>query len=358
MDPRKYVDARWSALIRAAVMLGAPEAEAPEIVRRVLADNDRRIKRADDPDPLVHRALAAAIPRSGQTRFALEQDLEARREMLMDAPEDVAAAPVAPATTTPSTRRRRWAVPAAIAAAAAAAAIGLAVSAQDRDDDPSTDRLREDQVPSLFGYDAAAARALLDERGFDVTVEPFRSCDVADRVIATDPVVGTTYSPGDAITVYTAVPTDVACLTNYSDIETAWQLVDFAHGRGSTPAFADRVIVYLGDGPGVVVTDPRDPDQWVGTQALVEVRRATDQVALVDTDPPTYAQPSLRVGPVRDAGGCGAPNPPVTAPDEALTFEIRAPGDRTSCPTRVDLFRQDGRRIDALVVYPALSPGA
>jgi PASTA domain-containing protein len=348
MEPREYVDARWSALVRAAVLLGASEAEAPDLVRRVLADNQRRIRRAKDPDPLVHRALAAAIPRSEQTRFGAEQDLETRREMLIDAGGRPVPAPVA-APLRP--RRRRWPL---VAAATVLVAAGVAAAVTTRSTyDPPGDTLRADQVPSLFGYDVAAAQSMLSRRGFDVTLKPGRACQVQDRVVATDPPTGTTYEPGDPITVYASVPADISCLTDYQDVAAAWQFLDFANDRGSAPAFADRVVVYYSDGPGTVILHAEDADRWEGTGVLSAVRRATDRVALVDDDPVTYAVPTLSV---RDATetttGCGVPD--AAGPGQALSVIIGAPADRTSCPVRIDLFRSRGL-IDAVVLYPALS---
>ena len=115
MDPREYVDARWSALIRAAVLLGASEADAPTIVRQVLDDNERRIRRAEDPDPLIHRALTAAIPGAERTAFAAEADPLSRQEMLIEPAE------LMPAPPAPPRGRRRW--PVAVAALAVLAVV-------------------------------------------------------------------------------------------------------------------------------------------------------------------------------------------------------------------------------------------
>ena len=352
MEPREYVDARWSALVRAAVLLGASEAEAPDLVRQVLADNQRRIRRAKDPDPLVHRALAAAIPHSEQTRFGAEQDLETRREMLIDDAEEPAPAPVGPPPR--PDHPRRWPLVAAVAAAAALVAVAVTAAATTRHtDDRPGDTLRADQVPSLFGYDAAAATAMLSRRGLHVTLQPFRACEVQDRVVGTDPPTGTTYKPGDPITVYASIPANITCLTDYQDIAAGWQFLDFANNRGSAPPFSDRVVVYYSDGPGTVVRHAEDAARWEGTGVLDAVRRATGRVALVDDDPLTYAVPRLEVRSATDSTpGCGAPN--VAGQGEALSVIIDAPADRTSCPIRVDLFRSSGL-IDAVVLYPGLS---
>jgi hypothetical protein len=354
MEPREYVDARWSALVRAAVLLGASEVEAPDLVRRVLADNQRRIRRARDPDPVVHRALAAAIPHSDLTRFGAERDLETRREMLMDPDQQPAPAPVGPL---PTSTRRRWPLVAAVATVLVAAASTVAPTTNDDDRrDARRDAwLAADQVPSLFAYDAISATAMLGERGLDVTLEPRPACQVKDRVVASDPPTGATYSPGDPITLYVAVPADVTCLTTYPDIETAWQFVDFANDRGPAPAFARRVIVYVADGPRVVLTGADDAARWDETGVLAVVRQASERVALLDDDPPTYALPTLRVHPSEaTTDPCAGPDPPVTAPGEALSVLIRAPANLTSCPVRVDLFRNRGL-IDAVVLYPAVS---
>jgi hypothetical protein len=352
MEPREYVDARWSALVRAAALLGASEAEAPDLVRQVLAHNERRIRRAKDPDPLVHRALAAAIPHSELTRFGAEQDLETRREMLIEFDEQPMPAPVGP---TPRPHDRRWPLAATAAGVLllVAALVATALTTRGGDDRPG-DTLRPDQVPSLFGYDVAAAQAMLSHRGLAVTLKPFRACEVQDRVVATDPPTGTTYSPGDPITVYTSVPADITCLTDYQDVAAGWQFLDFANDRGAAPAFADRVVVYYSDGPGTIVRHAEDAAHWEGTRVLSAVRRATDRVALVGDDPLTYALPTLDV---RDAAattadGCGAPD--VGGPGQALSLLISAPADRTSCPVRVDLYRHRGL-IDAVVLYPGLS---
>jgi hypothetical protein len=350
MEPGEYVDARWSALVRAAVLLGASEADAPDLVRRVLADNQRRIRRATDPDPLVHRALAAAIPHSEQTCFGAEQDLETRREMLIDFDEQPTPVPVGPA---PRPRRARWPLVAIAATLLVAAGVAVAVTTRDTHDRPG-DSLRADQVPSLFGYDVAAAQSMLSQRGLDVTLKPFRACEVQDRVVGTDPPTGATYSPGDPITVYTSVPADITCLTNYQDIAAAWQFLDFANDRGAAPAFSDRVIVYYSDGPGTIVRHAEDPARWEGTRVLSAVRQASDRVALVDDDPLTYAVPSLQVTPApATTNGCGSA-PDVAGPEQALSMVIGAPADRTSCPVRVDLYRNRGL-IEAVVLYPGLS---
>src|SRR6478609_8890956 len=146
MDPREYRDARWHSLLREAAELGVPEDEAPALVERVLDGQRRRIRRAEDPDPVVRAALAEAV----------------------------LGPPARPS------HRRRWPAAAALMAAVAVAGTVIALT---RPQPPPADHLRSDQMPSLFGYDGAAATVLLERRGLDVRQQPFRSCEVLDRVV-------------------------------------------------------------------------------------------------------------------------------------------------------------------------------
>lgn len=319
MDPREYLDARWHALVRTAVDLGVPEEDAPALVQRVLDRNQRRIRRAEDPDPLVHEAL---------------------RDAVLGPP--------------PAPPRRR--TPRLLALVAALAAVGLGV-ALTRPDQPATDRLGDDQVPSLFGYDGATAQALLEDRGLSVTLKPRRACEVLDRVLGSIPPAGAPYGSGDDIVVYTSLPTNEPCLINYTDRETAWRMLDFANGRGDAPEFADRVFVYAAEsGPAVVLTgaEAADPASWRPTQVLAELRAASSEVALVDERPLTYSLPAIRVTDATEGlGRCGVPDPSVAGDADAFAVLIRPPGG-SGCGVRLEVYRDDGR-IEAVALYPSPS---
>ena len=320
MDPREYLDARWYALVRMAADLGVPEEDAPALVQQVLDRNARRIKRAEDPDPLVQEAL---------------------RDAVLGPP--------------PAPRRRR--APRLLALAAALVAVGVGV-ALTRPDPPSTDTLHDDQVPSLFGYDGATAQALLEDDGLVVTLEPRRACEVLDRVLGSIPPAGAPYQPGDDIVVYTALPADIDCLSDYTDRETAWRMLDFANGRGAAPDFADRVFVYVAGSPATVVlsgAEAADPASWRATRVLTALRDASAEVALVDERPLTYSLPAIRVTAATDGlGRCGVPDPSVAGDADAFAVLIRPPG-RSGCGVRLELYRDAGR-IEAVALYPSPSP--
>jgi hypothetical protein len=322
MDPREYRDARWHSLLRAAEELGVDAERAPGLVERVLADQQRRIRRAEDPDPLVHDALTDAV---------LGPPARPDRER----------------------GRRRLAVAGLVAAIAA---IG-AVLALTRPEQPPVDHLRADQIPSLFGYDGEAARALLEKRGLEVSLRPFRSCEVRDRVVASAPATGATYHRGDRIVVYAALPADVSCLTDYGERQLAWGLIDFANGRGPAPAFAPRVWVYPGDGEREALTgaDAADPDSWRASGVLDAVRTASDDVALVEEHPLTYAVPAVRIVPATEwLGLCGMPEPSVSDRSNVVVVLLRS-ADRTGCPLRLEIYRDPERRIESVALYPASS---
>lgn len=318
MDPQEYFDARWHALLRAAVDLGVDEQDAPAVVRRVLAAQQRRIRRADDPDPLVHAAL--------------ELDVRGPQE------------PREP-------RRPPWRT---LVGVAAAAGLVLGVVVLTRPDEPPVDHLDDDQVPSVFGYGRAAAEDLLTGLGLEVTLEPMRACEIEGRAIGTEPARGTTYDRGDPITLYTAVPSSITCLTDYQQRSTAWQLLDFANGRGAGPPFADRVVVRAGDGTATVLDHDAaaDPAAWADTGVLDALRTATSRVHLTDDRPLTYAVPALRIIGADEAfGPCGAPQPPADTGDAfaALVFSPT----RVGCPLRLQVSRDDAHRVADVALYPA-----
>lgn len=316
MDPQEYRDARWHALLREAEELGVPTEDAPAVVAGVLEQQRRRIRRAEDPDPLVREALADAV-----------------------------LGPPEPA------RRRRW--PAA-ALAAVLAGVGIAVLLT-RPDPPPQDRLGDDQVPSLFGFDRESARRLLEDRGLEVLLRTFQSCEVRDRVVASDPGPGAVVDPGDEVVVYTSLPTSNNCLPRYADREAAWRFLDFANGRGPAPAFAPEVFVYPDRGRRLVLGGAKaaDPEAWSDSGVFARVRAASGDVALVSERPLAYAVPAIRVvGATDDVGSCGVPEPSVAGTADVLAVLVR-PADRTGCALRIELYRDPDGRIEGVAVYPA-----
>ena len=68
VDFDQYVAARYGRLIEHAVLLGCAEGEAGTCVDQVLLEQRKRIRRAEDPDPLVREALERAIAGTPERR--------------------------------------------------------------------------------------------------------------------------------------------------------------------------------------------------------------------------------------------------------------------------------------------------
>jgi hypothetical protein len=333
MEPRDYADVRRYALVRAAVELGVPAEDAPGLVERVLQEQARRIRKAEDPDPLVHEALAEAVRRrGGRSRSTADRTHQADQTDPADQPHQTDRPGV-----TGWRARAGW--PAIVALAIALVAVGVAATAL-RPARPPAHHLRDDQVPSLFGYDVGSARRLLTGLGLDVSVRPIRSCEILGRAVGADPPTGATFRRGDHITLFAAIPANVECLTDYSERSSAWRFVDFATGHAPAPPFARRVRVYVGTGSPFVLprAEAVDPASWAQTGVLSALRDASADVELTRDQPVTYAVPTLEIVPFTDRRACGGPLRPDVPSRPGLSFVIRAPAGG-GCLVHVDLLQ-------------------
>jgi hypothetical protein len=306
VDFDQYVAARYGRLIEHAVLLGCAEGEAGTLVDRVLVDQRTRIRRAEDPDPLVHDALERAI--SGT------------RE-----------------------RSRRAGPLVAIGLVVVAVAVGAGLSY----------RPPPRPVPSLFALDGSQAQRVLEDEGYDVQVRPARSCEPEGLVLESDPPTGTRVRDGATVTVRTAVPSDTFCQSLFLTRADAWDFVSFALG-GEAPPFAGTVRLL---GPG---STPRsftgqqaaDGDRWGATFELIAA-------AAHEAAPTSTGMPALRVDVTLPPDvWCGVPRPADTGDRFALRLQIdpRAPRNDEGCPLTIDLYRSE-RVIDTVVVYPARAEG-
>ena len=124
-----------------------------------------------------------------------------------------------------------------------------------------TAQLGPDQVPSVFGYDAAAARRLLEQAGYDVNIRSEPACGQQDRAVRTKPAVGTQLGEGEVVTLVVTGPADFAC-TGPSDAR-LWKFIDFASGRSGAPDFATNVTLSVnGDSVQVSARQAHDLALW------------------------------------------------------------------------------------------------
>ena len=71
----QYVGTRWPRLVRTAVLLGCPRAEAEGLVRAALVrclTDWSKVRRADDRDAYVHRVLVDRLRAAARHREAVE----------------------------------------------------------------------------------------------------------------------------------------------------------------------------------------------------------------------------------------------------------------------------------------------
>ncbi|MGD9960071.1 hypothetical protein [Nocardioides sp.] len=414
MEFDDYVTARRATLVRVSVLLGCPDSAAPSLVAGVLARSSREIKSADDPDPEVHRALMGRIaevrdtwpPESAPAEDARnEHGLRVRRELaaldpleraalvlthyadltahetadalrtkptvvleaaaaarrrwdgigdlqvadrLQAAADTVEIHPAGRIVPAPPRRRWPWLVAIPTAAVVAVVAVALTRPAPPKDDD----RLRADQIPSVFGYDAPGARDLLEARGLKVRDELARACEVAERALSSDPPAGSRFERGDTVTVFAAAPSGPDCDAHYGDRTDAWEFIDFATGRGPAPDFADHVYLVVNGGVPITVTaaEARASATWRDLSAMSELREAVRQVIRLPNG--NYDTPNLGVSTVfPHASVCGVRRPLGAGAREALELTVTVPGS-VGCPLTVDLYRNESG-IDAIVLYTA-----
>ena len=270
MDFDQYVAARYGRLIEHAVLLGCAEGEAGTYVDQVLLEQRKRIRRSDDPDPLVHEALERAI--SG--------------------------------TPEPS---RRLGPLVGIGLAVLAVAVGAALAY----------RPPPQPVPSLFALDGSQAQRLLEDEGYDVLLRPARSCEPEDLVLGSDPPPGTRIQAGATVTVRTAVPSDAYCVPMSLARADGWEFIGFALGD-DPPPFADtvRVIVSGRDQKTLTHEQAGDGNQW---------DEAFDLIGAVahDSAPTSTGMPALRIDVTApDDVWCGMPNPVETHQRFALRLQV------------------------------------
>ena len=300
MDFDQYVAARHGRLVEHAVLLGCAEAEAEAYVDQVLQEQRKRIRRAEDPDPLVRDALERAI--SG-------------------APE----------------KSRRTGPLVAVGVPAVAVAVGAV----------ATYRPAPDSLPSLFALTGDQAEQFLESQGYDVSLEQARSCEPPGLVVDSDPPSGGPVRKGATVTVRTSVLSGSQCEPAYPRRLAAWEFVQFALGRGPAPDFASSVDVVVDGGAPVRLTGDAAAMLLTLDDVTAPIAEAARQTRPAESGLPrlvvTFTAPP-------DSWG-GVTRPEVVDDRSSIRFKIDAdPDGESGCPLTVDLYRTESLN-DAVVVY-------
>ncbi len=305
-----------------------PEARETVVLRRYVALTEDQVCDVLGHRPALIRSrdseavalLAAGTAASGApTEHDHEAHVELATELLRAAAESITLPQLSSATVpTPAPRR----VPiAAVVAAAVLALAGVAYVATPHrgggGEPPAINptprpnpalltpwdsaALAADQVPSVFGYDAASARELLESRDLEVDVRTEPTCGADARAVRTSPAVGSRFSAGDVVTLVVSRKSVSAGSCPLPDPR-IWSFLDFAAGRSRPPAFATNVSVSV-NGVTADLSDREAADtaSWPacspdlsrcpGTAADV-VAAAAGRVRELESD--RYAQPTLR----------------------------------------------------------------
>jgi hypothetical protein len=291
------------------------------------------------------------------------------RDLLVRAANTIEVAPAAPIEESHG-RRRTWPL-----LAAAAAVIGLVStaallgprlgdqtttgpSAHPPAANPPASTLADDQIPSVFGYDAESAQQLLEDKGLMVTVRPSSGCGDIGRALSTEPATGTRFAPGDPVTLEVGSLAIAHC--PYSARTGAWEFIDFANGRGPAPAFADKVTLYVDGQLTATLTAEQaaDPANWGEPSAISEIQRESAEVDQpagppsgdITPEQSSYLTPFLAATYCGSkVSSCSVQAPAAYADRQSLSFGIDINTDGLfHQPLNVALYTTDGA-IDTVV---------
>lgn len=312
MDVEEYRAARRTRLVERAAELGLPADEAGLVVDRVIAEQHRRIRRAEDPDDVVVPALRDAIlagPRAGRTTTLV--------------------------------------VLLALAALVAAVPIAYVV----RDDPPPV-------MPSLFGLTTSEATRALERDDIASRVVGVPQCNPAGQVLGSDPPPGSAVGVDDVATLIATSTAEWRCPDDAAARERAWAFPRFLVSGTARPGFAQGVRLYV-DGEEVAVVGGAEPAAAPGWQSVVRdpVLAYASRPAATPLGLPVV---SISYG-VPPPTTCGHPRAtPAGAVLPSTRVVLTTGGDSPSdaCGLTIDLFDNVLGAISAVALYTPSRPGS
>lgn len=258
-------------------------------------------------------------------------------------------------------KRRRGPLPilAAVALVVAIVAGGTALWKQEHPSGVAgrSDTQAAEGIPSVFAYDTASAKKMLSDAGLAVTITPMPDCGPAGRAVRTRPTTGTPFEPGSPVNLFVTAPHPLASCLDPANETLAWQLLDFANGRGPAPRFAPEVSVYVDGGRTTLSGDEAaDLDNWTPDSALGVLAAATRQEQQVNghiaTPELSIDAPSLAT--VSSCGDEGLPRELAGRQSIGISIVIPMDGVTLDCDAAY-VYRTEGQ-IDAIVATTSLQP--
>lgn len=305
MDVEEYRAARRTRLVERAVELGLPADEAGLLVDRVIEEQRRRIRRAEDPDDVVVPALRDAIlagPGTGRTTT---------RVVLL-----------------------------ALAALVAAVPIAYVVR-----DDPVP------EMPSLFGLTTSEATRALERDDIASRVVAVPQCNPAGQVLGSDPPPGSAVGVGDVVTVIATSTPEWRCPDDAAARERAWTFLRFLVSGTASPGFAQGVRLFV-DGEEVTVVGGAEAADTPGWQSVVR-DPVLDYASRPAANPLGQPVVSISYG-VPPPTTCGHPRATAVGtvlPATRVVLAAGGEGQSDTCGLTIDLFDNVLGAISGVALY-------
>lgn len=311
MDIDEYRAARRTRLIELATGMGLSIDGSALVVDQVIQEQQRRIRRAEDPDDIVVPAL---------------------RDLVLGG------------------RRRGRSSTIVSAVAVAAVVLTATVAYVARDDE------RPRIVPSLLGFTADEAARALERDDISVREVGVPQCNPAGQVLGSDPPAGSAVAVDDVVTVIATSLPQRTCPAGRAARDRAWTFLRFLAGGAARPDFAGGVRLYV-DGETVVVVGAAESATEPGWRSVVRdpVRRYVSRPAQSPWGQPVVTV-SQGIPPPTTCGHPRAMPAGAVVPSTRVVLTRAGDGSARGCGLTIDLFDNVLGKISGVALYTPTAP--
>lgn len=312
MDVEDYRSARRSRLVELAIELGVPLDESGPMVDDVIDEQQRRIRRAEDPDdivvPALHDRARGAPSRHGPTGTTVLLVVLA----LIVAVPFVFGSRDAPTPT----------------------------------------------VPSLLGLTTVEATRSLEREGITSRVLAVPQCNPAGQVLGSDPPAGASVSREDVLTLIATSTPAWDCPDDAAARERAWTFLRFLVSGSARPDFAPGVRLFV-DGRSFLVVSGSESARMSGWGSVVRdpVLRYLSRPAANPLGQPVVSI-SHGISPRTTCGHPRATPSGAVLPSTRLVLTAGGPDAVGGCGLTIDLFDNVLGKISGVAIYTPETAGA
>ena len=312
MDLEDYRSARRSRLVELAIDLGVPPDECGPMVDGVIDEQQRRIRRAEDPDDVVVPAL---------------------RERASGGPSH----PRRPGTVV------------LLAVLALIVAVPFVFGSRDG---------RAPTVPALLGLTTDEATRSLERAGISSRLLAVPQCNPAGQVLGSDPPAGEAVTGEDVLTLITTSTPGWECPDDAAARERAWTFLRFLVSGSARPDFAPGVRLFV-DGESVVVVSGSESARMPGWGSVVRdpVLRYVAHPAANPLGQPVVSI-SQGIPPLTTCGHPRATPAGAVLPSTRLVLTAGGPDAVSGCGLTIDLFDNVLGKISGVAIYTPETAGA